>query len=156
MNTLNYVAQDKAGIGRNGDERQELGDNIKSRDAIIYFVAIVLSIVVIVGVSSILIALSNAATPAQVLGMDDHTVTVIAYPSAIGDLDLYSYKPYKVVWDRDKIHELYGQFLYNNKGTFEGEISIRGANDARQEDIDFSGLTGHEKIQYGKSGSVAK
>ncbi|MDR2873961.1 MAG: hypothetical protein LBV42_04380 [Methanobrevibacter sp.] len=49
-----------------------------------------------------------------------------------------------------------GNFLYNNKGTFEGEITIRGANDPRREDIDFSGLTGYEKIQYGKSGSVAK
>jgi hypothetical protein len=81
-------------------------------------------------------------------------VTVVAYPSAIGDLDSYSYAPYLVTWDMDIVNNIYGTCSYNWKQTFEGEWSVVASGQFN--DVDFSGLTGREKVQSGKSGNYFK
>jgi hypothetical protein len=78
----------------------------------------------------------------------------VAYPSAIGDLNSYSYAPYLVTWDMDIVNSIYGTCVYNNKGTFEGEWTV--VSSGRYNDVDLSGLTGREKVQSGKSGSYFK
>jgi hypothetical protein len=81
-------------------------------------------------------------------------VTVVAYPSAIGDLNSYSYAPYLVTWDMGVLNSLYGTCNYNWKQTFEGEWSVVASGPYN--DVDFSGLTGVEKVQSGKSGNYFK
>jgi hypothetical protein len=90
----------------------------------------------------------------QVVVPSRNLVTVIAWPSAIGDLDRYSYAPYYVTWDMDIVNNIYGTCVYNNKGTWEGEWTVVASG--RYNDVDLSGLTGREKVQSGKSGSYFK
>ena len=107
------------------------------------YLKLVLLLTMVVGMATVNcleIQPTNAHAQSKIIKETRTTITVLTYPSSWRD-HKYSYRAYKVTWDKKVLKN----YKFNPKNTIEGEFTNK------HDDTDFSSLTGYEKHYHGLS-----